>query len=82
MNFSEGQDSEIPENRKDPAHLHYDVRFLLQASLEKVKPNAESKELLWIHQDHSSLPTTERSILRMYEKWLKLLSSAKTSAVD
>ncbi|MDP1609040.1 MAG: NUDIX hydrolase [Chlamydiales bacterium] len=62
----------IPENPKEKAHYHYDVRFLLQVkSLERVQGNHESKELLWISKDPSELPTKENSILRMFTKWTK-----------
>ena len=61
----------IPENSKEKEHLHYDVRFLLQATQnEEVKMNRESKQLLWITKDPSSLPTDSRSVVRMFEKWV------------
>ena len=61
----------IPEKGSTPTHLHYDIRFLLQI-LNNKEPflNKESKGFLWINKDRSSLPTKERSILRMWEKWL------------
>lgn len=62
----------IPENLKEKAHYHYDVRFLLQVkSFERVQGNHESKELLWISKDPSGLPTKETSIVRMFTKWIK-----------
>lgn len=63
----------IPGKGNILPHLHYDVRFLLQI-LNKKEPslNQESKGFLWISKDPSSLPTKERSILRMWEKWTKL----------
>lgn len=61
----------IPANQKEAAHYHYDIRFLLQIkSNEKVKINHESKELRWIGKYKSELPTSERSVVRMFEKWL------------
>lgn len=58
----------IPENSKDKAHFHYDVRFLLQVkSDEELSNNGESKELRWI--DKISALTTEESVVRMYRKW-------------
>lgn len=61
----------IPENKREKAHYHYDVRFLLRVtSDEAVVQNSESKELRWIDKDALSLPTQERSILRMFDKWV------------
>ena len=63
----------IPDNPKEKAHLHYDVRFLLRAEgEEEVKKNHESKQLLWVTKEWSCLPTDERSVVRMFEKWLDL----------
>lgn len=61
----------IPENPKEKAHYHYDVRFLLQAGTDAVKMNRESKQLLWIDSDPLSLPTSNPSIIRMFNKWLE-----------
>jgi len=61
----------IPENSREKAHYHYDVRFLLQvASDEMVALNNESKELRWIDKDLEALPTQEQSVTRMFHKWL------------
>lgn len=64
---------EIPANKQDEAHYHYDVRFLLRvASDEDFILNEESKELRWIAKDPIELPTRERSVTRMFEKWIAL----------
>lgn len=61
----------IPENPKEKAHDHYDVRFLLKVdSDEPVVQNRESKELRWINKDINSLPTHNPSIIRMFNKWI------------
>ena len=63
----------VPVWRNEPAHYHYDVRFLLKVvSDEAVTPNRESKELRWITKSPSSLPTTSTSVVRMHEKWCAL----------
>jgi 8-oxo-dGTP pyrophosphatase MutT (NUDIX family) len=63
----------IPANSKEQAHFHYDIRFLLQVtSDEDVVQNRESKELRWIGKDAQELPTDERSVTRMFNKWLSL----------
>ena len=61
----------IPQYQDVPAHLHLDIRFLLKVnSDEKIVQNHESKALKWFKKD-DTLPTNERSVIRMYYKWLK-----------
>jgi 8-oxo-dGTP pyrophosphatase MutT (NUDIX family) len=63
----------IPARKDEPAHYHYDVRFLLAVvSDEEVVQNGESKELRWIEMDASALPTESQSVARMFNKWLSL----------
>lgn len=63
----------IPENPREKAHFHYDVRFLLQVtSSEDVVQNSESKELRWISKNRAELPTEGRSVGRMFDKWVAL----------
>ncbi len=63
---------EVPAKGEMKAHLHYDIRFLLQIRSDvSAKENHESKELLWVTKDESTLPTKSRSIVRMFEKWKK-----------
>ena len=60
----------IPARGDEPEHDHYDVRFLLQVtSDEELVQNRESKELRWIGQDLSELPTSNHSVVRMFDKW-------------
>jgi len=60
----------IPENTKEKGHFHYDIRFLLQVKSDEIAQcNSEAKELRWISKNPETLPTTERSVLRMFEKW-------------
>ena len=65
----------IPDNPKEKAHYHYDIRFLLQAETETIQINRESKQLLWIDANLSSLPTTNPSIVRMFKKWINNLKA-------
>lgn len=61
----------IPENSKEKAHYHYDVRFLLQVvSDEEIVQNNESKELRWIGKELDSIPTENPSVVRMFKKWM------------
>lgn len=62
---------EIPANPKEKAHLHYDIRFLLQVqSDEDFIQNNESKELRWISKNIEELPTREESVIRLFNKWV------------
>jgi len=62
----------IPENKKEKAHYHYDIRFLLQVmSDEDFVQNEESNALAWIDKNKENLPTQERSVTRMFDKWIK-----------
>lgn len=61
----------IPENKKEKAHYHYDIRFLLQViSDEEIVVSDESHALAWIDKNRANVPTRERSVMRMFEKWL------------
>jgi len=59
----------IPERSGEPAHYHYDIRFMLMVeSDEEVIQNRESKELRWIAKD-GDIPGDSVSVSRMFEKW-------------
>lgn len=63
----------IPENSREKAHYHYDIRFLLQVnSDEEIVQNSESKELRWIEKNISLLPTQTPSVVRMFKKWVNM----------
>ena len=62
----------IPSNKKEAAHFHFDVRFLLQvASDEEVVQSFESKELKWIEKNLHVVPTDNPSVIRLFEKWIR-----------
>ena len=61
---------EIPAVKSDPAHLHYDVRFLFQADHEDFRVSAESLELAWAAIVDLEAYSEEESVLRMGRKWL------------
>ena len=65
---------EIPANGEEPAHLHYDVRFLLVASAgEEPRASDESHEVRWFPMAELERVATEESILRMGRKVRELL---------
>ena len=60
---------EIPARPNEPAHFHYDIRFLLIA--DKAAPllvSSESKDLAWVAIDEIEKLTQEESVLRMARK--------------
>lgn len=73
----------IPKHKDVPAHIHYDVRFLLQVrGDDTLHQNGESNELKWFDADPTHWPTKERSVIRMFEKWahIKAYFSSKTQS--
>lgn len=60
---------EIPARGKDPAHLHYDCRFVLQTlSTDEFVLTQESHELRWVNVAEVSALTEEESVVRMVRK--------------
>lgn len=60
---------EIPRREIEPAHLHYDVRFLFHADrAEEPKPSDESRGVLWLLLEDAARMAPEASILRMIRK--------------
>ena len=65
----------IPARDAEPRHLHYDVRFLLEADADApLVVSSESKDLAWVSLSDIEQITAERSIARMVAKTLKLRS--------
>lgn len=61
----------IPANPKEPAHFHYDIRFLFAA--DHTRPlvvSSESKDLAWVEIEKIAELTSEESVLRMVRKTL------------
>lgn len=62
----------IPARDMEPRHLHYDVRFLLEADAEiPLEISSESKDLAWVSLTKIAQFTTEQSIARMVTKCLE-----------
>ena len=57
--------------RSEPQHLHYDVRYLIIASDQRVTISEESLDAKWMSLEELALPSCERSIARMAEKSLR-----------
>ena len=59
----------IPARGGEPAHYHYDVRFLVQAMGERFRVSEESCALAWVPADRVGVFTNDESVLRMARKW-------------
>ncbi len=65
---------DIPARKNEPAHVHYDVRYLIVADpAERLAITEESKDLRWFPMAAARGLTDERSMLRQFDKtaWLK-----------
>lgn len=61
----------IPARGDEPAHYHYDARFVLIASGSRdFILSEESHDLKWVPLESLEEFTTEESMLRMKRKWL------------
>ncbi len=59
----------IPARGDEPAHYHYDVRFLCETDLHRpLGITTESKALEWVKLSEVGKLTRERSVLRMVAK--------------
>lgn len=55
----------IPALGAEPAHLHYDVRFLMQAEAGALVASSESRALAWVPLDRLESRTSAPSVLRL-----------------
>lgn len=61
------------DGRVEPAHLHWDVRFLLRAAPgQRLQISAESNRLEWVDVDRLHEHTDEESVLRLHRKAVAL----------
>ena len=74
---------EIPARGSEPAHFHFDVRYLLVAGPDQVETaSAESHEIRWVPIDDVRNLTDEVSLLRMVAKtgeFLRSIGSSRSS---
>ena len=65
---------EIPATSADTKHIHYDVRFLLEADPEnnEIIISDESHDVRWIHLDEVLKRNSEDSMKRMVHKTIDL----------
>ena len=60
----------IPARGGEPAHLHFDVRFVVQAEHDRFRVSEESHALAWVPAVGLDALTDEESVLRMARKWV------------
>lgn len=65
----------IPASQKEPAHLHYDLRFLMQAEAGALQISPESRALEWIPLGQMHRYTSDLSVLRLRDKALKVIGT-------
>ncbi len=63
---------EIPAHGREPAHRHFDIRYVLVSEGEAFTISPESKDLAWVPLEELMQYTEEESILRMRRKWFDL----------
>ncbi len=61
---------EIPARGEEPAHLHYDVRYLLRAPHDRYRVSSESDALAWLGPEELAATRPDASVRRMLELWL------------
>ena len=66
----------IPPLGDDPAHLHYDLRFLLVAERAPLAISDESLALKWVPLGDVASMTREDSILRLVDKARRRIAGA------
>lgn len=70
----------IPARKNDPAHYHYDLRFLFEADPdERLVVSNESKDLAWVEVSRVMALNPEESMARMVRKTARLASFAARS---
>jgi 8-oxo-dGTP pyrophosphatase MutT (NUDIX family) len=61
----------IPERKSEPAHWHYDLRFMIEADpAEPLVVTNESKDLAWVKVAEVTALNPEESMARMVRKTL------------
>lgn len=74
---------QIPARGAEPAHDHYDVRFLFEADrCHLLRISEESKALAWVKIADVRTLTREESVLRMVAKTKDYQFSARSSQED
>ena len=74
---------EIPDRKTEPAHFHYDVRWVLIAPENPVFiVSEESHQLQWFTPAEARALPLDSGLLRLVGKWEALLARRKGGAMD
>lgn len=65
----------VPAFGADPAHMHHDVRYLMQARTLDFAVSEESHALAWVPLSEFESVTTEATMLRLRDRALAYLSA-------
>jgi 8-oxo-dGTP pyrophosphatase MutT (NUDIX family) len=66
---------DIPAIGDEPAHFHYDIRYVLIApERTEFRTSPESNELRWFDTDEAQQLELDPGLLRMVDKWKALLA--------
>jgi 8-oxo-dGTP pyrophosphatase MutT (NUDIX family) len=61
---------EIPAFKDEPAHLHYDIRYVLIAPEKaEIRTSPESKELRWFSPEEMNTWSLDPGLCRLIAKW-------------
>lgn len=65
----------IPAHKNQAEHIHYDIRYLLEAEdKEELEKSSESKNLKWLELSEIEEYVSEESVLRMLRKTKELFN--------
>lgn len=60
---------DIPARKKEPAHVHYDIRYMVEADMtSRVVVSPESRAVEWVKLSRVASMNTDESVLRMVRK--------------
>jgi 8-oxo-dGTP pyrophosphatase MutT (NUDIX family) len=64
---------DIPARKNEPAHVHYDVRYVFEASRNGgIVVSPESRDVRWVKLTEVASLNTDESVLRLVEKTARL----------
>ena len=66
----------IPARKEDPAHLHFDVRFLFETAEKRATPATDATAAQWVALDAVACIDSDESVLRAVRKIMRLHRAA------
>lgn len=59
---------QIPANSREPAHAHYDLRFLFRANSTAFQAGSDAKDARWVPLDEITAALADDSVMRVVAK--------------